>query len=118
MTDHNDGIDPRAQLGSSGAPRVAGSNVEPQYFEFTHMEPTTVTPEGGRQWWVRSQALVIGFADLAADERLAVDGHPDEYMVIVVAPVGHVGRPRCADVMDVVAGQLQADLFEVVVMMR
>jgi len=75
--------DPRSQLASSGAPRSAGANVEPQYFEFADMEPTVVTAAGGRQWWVRSQALVVAYVQLAPEEPLHIVGHPDEYMVIV-----------------------------------
>jgi hypothetical protein len=86
-TEHTD---PRAQLASSGAPRVVGANVEPQYLEFSLMDPTITTQAGGRQWWVRSQALVIAYLDLMAADLVVIDDQPDEYMVIVSEGGGSV----------------------------
>lgn len=100
--------DPRSQLGSSGAPRAAGANVAPQYFEFGHMDPTVVTPSGGRQWWVRSQALVIGYLELAAEDPVTLGDHPDEYMVIVPEGSAPISISAGADHTNAVAGQLVA----------
>ncbi len=46
------------------------------------------------------------------------DGRAGAAHVFVVAPVGHVHRPRCAHVVHVVAVELQRDLLEVVVVVR
>jgi hypothetical protein len=76
-----DPTDIRSQLAT--APRAAGANVAPHYAEFGSTEPTELTPGGGRLWWIRSQACVVNYAELAAGDTLARAGQPDEYLVLV-----------------------------------
>ena len=75
--------DPRSRLSTSGAVRSAGTNVAPQYFEFTKTEPSETTAAGSRLWWLRSQAAVVCFAELAAHDPLTFADQPDEFMVMV-----------------------------------
>ena len=100
--------DPRTQLASSGAPRVAGANVEPQYLEFSLMDATVTTEAGGRQWWVRSQALVIAFLELVPGDPVVIDDQVDEYMVIVSEGSGPVTVTTGDDRAEAPSGSLVA----------
>jgi hypothetical protein len=65
------------------APRAAGANVAPQYFEFDLMPPSTSTPAGGSAWSVRSQTAVCNYVAAKAGDRLERVDQPDEYMVLL-----------------------------------
>lgn len=81
-----DPTDIRSQLAT--APRAAGANVAPQYVEFAKAEPSEVTANGGRLWWMRSQACVVCYAELAPGDVLERAGQADEYMILAPEAAG------------------------------
>jgi hypothetical protein len=85
-----DPTDPRSSLATAlapvRAPGATGVNVAPQYFEFERIEPTEQSTLGSRTWWVRSQAVVVGYTDGRAGEQLRRNGQSDEYVVLMDDP--------------------------------
>ncbi len=83
--------DPRSQLTRAAVPAGSGANVAPQFFEFgvgnfAKVAPDESTAAGSRRWWVRSQAAILCFAELAASDTFMIVDQPDEFMVLVTEP--------------------------------
>jgi hypothetical protein len=77
-----DESDPRAALSTAvatppGVPR-------PATYRELHRSPADEThPNGGRTWWMRSQAMVIGHTEAEAGDEVSVDANA-EYGVLVL----------------------------------
>ena len=78
-----DPTDPRAQLSTAGR-TAAGVPRAASYRELHSTPADEEHAAGGRTWWTRSQAMVIGHTDARAGDDLAT-GHVDgEHAVLVL----------------------------------
>lgn len=75
--------DPRSQL-STGGSAVAGVPRPATYRELRASDPDEQHPHGGRTWWTRSQAMVIGFTEARAGDELTLDDVTGEYAALVL----------------------------------
>jgi hypothetical protein len=77
-----DSSDPRAQLVSAvgtttGVPRAASCRE-------LGSSPDEAHSSGGRTWWIRSQAMVVGFTQAHSGDELLVEGVAGEHVVLVL----------------------------------
>lgn len=73
---------PRDLREGVGTPPRKPVNKPAQFFEFAEMDATATTEAGSRTWWVRSQAMIVGYTEAVAGDTFTREQQPDEYMVI------------------------------------
>ncbi|MEP7112073.1 MAG: hypothetical protein ABI862_02300 [Ilumatobacteraceae bacterium] len=103
--------DPRSQLASTQTATqratAADSAAAPEYFEFSSIEPDSVSELGSRAWYLRSQTGCLVYSDAVAGERLSRSGQVDEYVTVLVStpsrPAAHI---------DIVANDESASLSD------
>lgn len=106
-----DPSDPRSQLGATKntSQRATAADIAapPEYFQFSSIEPDSVSELGSRSWLVRTQTGCVVYSDAVAGERLSRSGQVDEYVTLLV---GTPSRPAAH--VDVVANDESASLID------
>lgn len=80
--------DPRSRLAPSAGTAVAEPCADPQYFDFTGLEPE-IGANGSRTWWVRAQNMALAYTVAQPGEVLTRTGQPDEYVVLFPTDQAH-----------------------------
>ena len=78
-----DPTDPRAQLSTAGG-TAAGVPRAASYRELLSSSPDEEHAGGGRTWWTRSQAMVIGHTEARAGDDLVTGHVAGEHAVLVL----------------------------------
>ncbi|MEU4047664.1 hypothetical protein AB0F09_00445 [Streptomyces olivaceus] len=91
--------DPRSRL--DGAPTaVQDPNApvaEPEFFDFSELEPDETSPAGSRTWIVRAQNVVLFWTRAEAGDVLGTEDETEEYMVLLPQDTADVTLAAGAD---------------------
>ncbi len=105
--------DPRSQLAATQTTtttkRATAADIAapPEYFEFSNIEPDSVTPLGSRSWVVRTQTGCVVYSDAVAGDRFARSGQVDEYVTLLVSTPS-----RAAAHVDIAANEENSSLVD------
>ena len=75
--------DPRSQLSTAGS-APAGIPRPAQYRELHEAAPDEKHDHGGKTWWTRSQAMLIGWTEAEAGDEIATDDVDGEHAVLAI----------------------------------